>query len=162
MKYDKMLNPAVVHLIDDDKAVRRSLAFLLSAAGLKVHTYESAMAFLNILSEVEPGCIVADIHMPRVDGIELIRRLRGRASDMPVIAITGRGDVPLAVKAIRAGAVDFLEKPSCAELLVTWIRSALVCRECDGTLEIEDPGRLVSGQPSKKSRVLTRDSVLEE
>ena len=142
-------NEAVVHLIDDHEIIRESLAFLLTAAQLNVRTHESAVAFLKVFPEVEPGCIVTDMHMPQLDGIELIRRLRGRGSSMPVIVITAADDVALAVKAIRAGAIDFLEKPTCAELLVTWIRSAFVCGECGGRHETEGPGGYDRDQSSQ-------------
>ena len=121
------MSEAVVHLIDDDEAVRKSLAFLLTAAQLNVRTHESAVAFLKVLPKVGRGCIITDMHMPQVDGIELIRRLRDHGCNLPVIVITGVGDLRHAVEAIKAGAIDFLEKPICAEMLLAWIRSAFVC-----------------------------------
>jgi two-component system response regulator FixJ len=115
----------VVHVIDDDTDVRQSLAFLLSSAGLPVRMHESAVAFLKALPGAQDGCIVTDIRMPEMDGLELQRQLRAMKVDMPVIVITGHGDVHLAVSAMKAGAVDFIEKPFDDEILLSAIRSAL-------------------------------------
>lgn len=116
---------AVIHLIDDDDGVRQSLAFSLSAAGLAVRSYASATAFLVALPGLQPGCVVSDIRMPGVDGLELQRRLSVLRTDMPVIIMTGHGDVRLAVQAMKAGAVDFIEKPFDDEVLLSAIRTAL-------------------------------------
>jgi two-component system, LuxR family, response regulator FixJ len=118
-------DPAVVHVIDDDEAVRQSLAFLLKTAGLAVQTYDSAVAFLKVATEVKAGCIVTDVRMPELSGIDLLRRLKELGLQLPVIVITGHGDVPLAVEAMKIGAVDFLEKPFDDEVLLTSVRSAL-------------------------------------
>ena len=120
----------VVHVIDDDAAVRQSLAFLLSTAGLAVRVHESAVAFLKILPEAQQGCIVTDVRMPDVDGIELLRRLRDMKVDMPVVVMTGHGDIPLAVSAMKAGAIDFIEKPFDDEIMLSAIQSA-VARHAD-------------------------------
>jgi two-component system response regulator FixJ len=113
-------------VIDDDGLARRSLAALLAAAQFSVRTHESAIAFLTDLPEIEFGCIVTDLYMPSVDGIELIGYLRACGASTPVIVLSGRGEVPLAVKAMRAGAIEFLEKPVEADELIAWVRSALV------------------------------------
>jgi two-component system response regulator FixJ len=115
----------VVHVIDDDVDVRQSLAFLLSTAGLAVRAHESAVAFLKVLPGIEDGCIVTDVRMPEIDGLELQRRLRSLRNAMPVIVMTGHGDVALAVEAMKAGAVDFIEKPFDDEVLLAAIRTAL-------------------------------------
>jgi two-component system response regulator FixJ len=115
----------VVHVIDDDTAVRQSLAFLLSTEGFAVRVYDSAVAFLKGLSQAQAGCVVTDIRMPDMDGLELQRHLRDIKSGFPVIVITGHGDVPLAVEAMKAGAVDFIEKPFEDEILLSAIRVAL-------------------------------------
>jgi len=120
-----MPDDKVVHVIDDDDAVRDSLAFLLKTAGLAVATHESAVAFLAALPQIAPGCIVTDIRMPGLSGIELIRRLAADGIRLPVIVITGHGDVPLAVEAMKLGAVDFLEKPFDEDNLLGAVRSAL-------------------------------------
>ncbi len=116
---------ATVHVIDDDEAVRHSLAFLLAAAGIEVQTYESATAFLDVATTVKTGCVITDVRMPEVSGIDLLRRLEELKLGVPVIVITGHGDVPLAVEAMKIGAVDFIEKPFDDEVLLTSVRSAL-------------------------------------
>jgi two-component system, LuxR family, response regulator FixJ len=116
---------AIVHVIDDDEAVRQSLEFLLRASGMTARTYESAVAFLNALPAIAAGCIITDVRMPGLSGIELLKRLGEMQVRLPVIVITGHGDVPLAVEAMKVGAVDFLEKPFEDELLLGSVRSAL-------------------------------------
>ena len=120
-----MSDSKVVHVIDDDVDVRQSLAFLLSAAGLAVRTHDSAVAFLKALPTLQDGCIVTDIRMPEMDGLELQKRLKEMKIDMPVIVITGHGDVHLAVSAMKSGAVDFIEKPFDDEALLSAIQAAL-------------------------------------
>ncbi len=120
-----MAHDAVVHLIEDDEGVRQGLAFLLTASGFAVRVYESAVAFVEALPSVQPGCIVTDVRMPGIDGLELQRQLNDRQIGLPVIVMTGHGDVPLAVEAMKAGAVDFLEKPFNDEILLSAIRTAV-------------------------------------
>lgn len=120
-----------VHVIDDDADVRQSLTFLLSTAGFAVRAHASAVAFLEHLPNAEDGCIVTDVRMPGMDGIELQRQLNKAKSTMPVIVITGHGDIGLAVEAMKAGARDFLEKPFDDEILLAAIRSALQRRDSD-------------------------------
>jgi len=115
----------VVHVIDDDEAMRESLAFLLDASGLAARTYESPQGFLDGLDPTLPGVIVTDVRMPEMSGLELVRRLKARDVQLPIIMITGHADVPLAVQAMKAGVVDFLEKPFDEESLLSAIRSAL-------------------------------------
>jgi two-component system response regulator FixJ len=102
---------AVVNVIDDQDAVRDALAEMLRVFGYSVRTFSSADAFLASLTGDEVGCIVADVRMPGMDGIELVRELRRRGSALPVVLISGHADVPMAVAAIKAGAEDFIEKP---------------------------------------------------
>jgi two-component system response regulator FixJ len=116
---------AIVHVIDDDEAVRQSLEFLLRASGITARTYESASAFLNALPATEAGCVITDVRMPGISGIELLKRLGEMQVGLPVIVMTGHGDVPLAVEAMKNGAVDFLEKPYEDDLLLGSVRSAL-------------------------------------
>ncbi len=120
-----MTTERVVHVIDDDADVRQSLAFLLTSAGLTVRMHDSALAFLDVLPEIKDGCVVTDVRMPGMDGLELQRRLRQQKARLPVIVMTGHGDVPLAVEAMKSGAVDFIEKPFEDEVLLSAIRSAL-------------------------------------
>jgi two-component system response regulator FixJ len=116
---------AVVHVIDDDEAVRQSLAFLLGTVGMEVRTHDSAVAFLKVAPTLKAGCVITDVRMPGLSGVELLRRLRELKLGIPVIVITGHGDVPLAVEAMKIGAVDFLEKPFDDEVLLASVRSAL-------------------------------------
>jgi two-component system response regulator FixJ len=117
-----MQSEPVVHVIDDDDAVRESL---LKSARIPVKTYESASAFLRTSPPVATGCVITDVRMPDISGIELLQRLRERNIGVPVIVITGHGDVPLAVEAMKLGAADFFEKPFDDDALLAAIRSAL-------------------------------------
>jgi two-component system response regulator FixJ len=120
-----MSHDQVVHVVDDDVAVRQSLAFLLGSAGLSVRLYDSALSFLAALPGLANGCVVTDIRMPEMDGLEMQRHLRSRGVELPVIVITGHADVPLAVEAMKAGAIDFIEKPFDDGALLAAIRTAL-------------------------------------
>jgi two-component system response regulator FixJ len=115
----------IVHVIDDDAGVRQSLAFLLSTAGLAVRVHESAVAFLNTGTGDDGGCILTDVRMPGIDGLELQRRLRTQGNTTPVIVMTGHGDIALAVEAMKAGAADFIEKPFDDEVLIAAIKLAI-------------------------------------
>jgi two-component system response regulator FixJ len=115
----------LVHVIDDDEAVRESLGFLLGTAQLAVRTYESAVAFLRDMPSLEGGCIITDVRMPQMSGLELLHRLRALEINVPVIVITGHGDVPQAVEAMKAGAVEFLEKPFHDETVLAAVTAAL-------------------------------------
>ena len=120
-----MPSSPVVHVIDDDDAARDSLSFLLRAAQVDVRAYETAPAFLATIKTLSSGCVITDVRMPEMSGIELLRRLRENGIDIPVIVITGHGDIPLAVEAMKYGASDFFEKPYDDEALLTAVRSAL-------------------------------------
>ena len=120
-----MPNEAIVHVIDDDDAMRESLAFLFKTAKVIAETYENADAFLKRLPQLQGGCVVTDIRMPGMSGIDLLKHLRQMKSSIPVIVITGHGDVPLAVEAMKYGASEFLEKPFDDDLLLNAVRSAL-------------------------------------
>lgn len=120
-----MRTSGVVHVIDDDCAMRDSLDFLLASAGFSVRLFESAEAFLAAQPLPAEGCVVSDIRMRGLDGIELLRRLRATGYTMPVIVMTGHGDVPLAVEAMKLGAIDFIEKPFDGEAMITAVRGAL-------------------------------------
>jgi two-component system response regulator FixJ len=114
----------IVHVIDDDDGARDSVAFLLATAGFRPRTYESATAFLGELGSAEAGVIVSDWRMPEVNGLDLMRRLNHQRIDWPVIIITGQGDVGVAVESIKAGALDFIEKPFNDEELLAVVWSA--------------------------------------
>lgn len=144
-----MASNDIIHVIDDDADVRQSLAFLLTTAGLTVRVHESADAFLKVLAEVQEGCIVTDVRMPGIDGIELQRRLAAGGVWLPVIVMTGHGDIALAVEAMKAGAVDFIEKPFDDEVLLTAIKAALARRAGDRErnarmMEVRDRLKLLS------------------
>ena len=123
-----MPDSAIVHLIDDDEDVRRALAFLLGTAGLAVKVYESAILFLDNYEGSQTGCIVSDVRMPGMDGLQLLKRLKEMDVKLPVIVLTGHADVALAVEAMKAGAMDFIEKPFSDEVLLNAIQSALAQR----------------------------------
>lgn len=114
-----------VYVIDDDPAMRDSLEFLLGAAGFNVKHFDSAVKFLETMPDLAFGCVVSDVRMPGMDGIELLRRLKKEPKALPIIIMTGHGDIPLAVEAMKLGAVDFLEKPFEDERLVVMINAAL-------------------------------------
>ena len=126
-----MSDKTIIHVIDDDSAMRDSLAFLLDVNGYKPQVYESASGFLKEASVDAPKCIVSDIRMPDMNGIELLKKLKSEGSMCPVILITGHGDVALAVDAMKAGAVDFIEKPFDDEVLLSAIRLALNTRAAE-------------------------------
>lgn len=114
-----------VHVVDDDEAVRDSLATLLEAAGFSVSTYASAAAFLEVLEDAPSGCVVTDVQMPEISGLELLRRLSDRLPQFPVIVLTGAADVPMAVEALKNGALDLIEKPYSAAAIVAAVSQAL-------------------------------------
>jgi two-component system, LuxR family, response regulator FixJ len=114
-----------VHIIDDDEGLRDSLAFLLRTAHIAVTTYPSAAAFLEAIPGAGLNCVITDVRMPGMSGIDLLKRLREMKVDVPVIVITGHGDVPLAVEAMKNGAIDFLEKPFDDEILLDRVKAAI-------------------------------------
>src|SRR6202790_2373247 len=114
-----------VHVVDDDAAIRRSLELLLDAAGFQVISYDTPLAFLEAAPSLSPGCALLDIKMPGMDGLELQGLLLKGNVPLPVIVMTGKGDVQSAVRAMKAGAVDSLEKPYSDELLLNAIEAAL-------------------------------------
>jgi two-component system response regulator FixJ len=120
-----MMTNQTVYIVDDDEGVRGALRFLLEAARIEVRLFESAVDFLREAESLAPGCIVTDVRMPEIDGLELVRRLKAQGLPHPVIVITGHGDIPLAVEAMKAGALDFLEKPFEDDVLLGSIRAAL-------------------------------------
>jgi two-component system response regulator FixJ len=120
-----MIADIVVHIVDDEEPVRNSLAFLLGAAGFAVRTHASATAFLEVAPDIRNGCLVTDLRMPDIDGVELLRQLRMRDAMLPAIVVTGHGDVQMAVEAMKNGALDFIEKPFSDEMLIESIRRAV-------------------------------------
>jgi two-component system response regulator FixJ len=161
-----MAEAPLVHVVDDDESVRDSLSVLLEAAGFSVRSYGSAAAFLHAASQGTAGCVLTDVQMPELNGLELQRRMSELGIRLPVIVMTGHGDVPIAVEAMKAGATDFLEKPfDDSQLLAAVNRATAVSQRSRAeaaavadfsarlaTLtprEREVLDRLVTGQPNK-------------
>jgi two-component system response regulator FixJ len=147
------MSDSVVHVIDDDAAMRDSLGFLLDSAGVRARTYESAIAFLERLEGLEAGCILTDVRMPEMSGLDLIARLKELGVGLPVIVMTGHADVPLAIQAMKAGVVDFIEKPFDDEVLLATLRAALAEAENRGERDAELAairGRLDSLSPRER------------
>jgi two-component system response regulator FixJ len=119
-----MADKRLIHIVDDEEAIRRSAKFMLSTSGFAVETWESGVAFLKSVRHVEQGCILLDVRMPEMDGLEVQQALTDRGVNMPVIILTGHGDISIAVRAMKGGAVDFLEKPFEKAALLTAIEAA--------------------------------------
>lgn len=119
-----MTDRRIVYLVDDDESIRRSTCFILKTSGYDVRPYESGADFLKDVGHAEPGCILLDVRMPEMDGLELQRVLHERGITMPVIIFTGHGDISIAVQAMKAGAVDFIVKPFEKATLLSGIESA--------------------------------------
>jgi two-component system response regulator FixJ len=120
-----MSNRGRVYVIDDDEAMRDSLNFLLDSADFHVTLFENALNFLEVLPSLDFGCVVSDVRMPGLDGIELLKRMKASHSPFPIVIMTGHGDIPLAVEAMKLGAVDFLEKPFEDDRLISMIELAI-------------------------------------
>ncbi|MDE5439895.1 response regulator [Bradyrhizobium sp. CSA207] len=120
-----MTTKGMIYVIDDDEAMRDSLNFLLDSSGFGVTLFDDAQAFLDALPGLAFGCVVSDVRMPGLDGIELLKRMKTQNCPFPIVIMTGHGDVPLAVEAMKLGAIDFLEKPFEDDRLITMIESAI-------------------------------------
>jgi two-component system, LuxR family, response regulator FixJ len=145
-----MTDSFVVHIVDDDEAVRQSLAFMLSTAGIPVRVYESATSFLAGLPMLQAGCLITDVRMPDMTGLELLQQLRGKGIKLPVIVITGHGDIPLAVEAMKCGALDFIEKPFAEESILRAVRAA------------QDRSKRVGPRSEEEAQVASRLASLSE
>src|SRR6516162_3616429 len=148
-----MNDKTAVHIVDDDPAMRDSLSFLLDVNGFQPYAYDSANAFLSAATINTLSCVVSDIRMPGMNGIELVRKLRSQGATCPVILITGHGDVALAVEAMKAGAVDFIEKPFDDAALLGAIRAALELHpasEIDSSARKEAEARLAELSPRER------------
>lgn len=141
---------SLVHVVDDDAAMRDSVGFLLDTAGFEVALYQDGTRLLDTLAKPARGCVLTDIRMPDVDGLELLRRLRASGHTLPVVVMTGHGDVPLAVEAMKLGACDFIEKPFDDEALLQALRSAL------------DRGRPVEGADPRLQEFIQRVGTLSQ
>ena len=136
-----MPNDRYVYIVDDDDAVRDSLSVLLEAVGHRVRSFGLARDFLDAAAALPIGCLIADIRMPGMDGLELQRALNERALRFPMIVITGHGDVPLAVRAMKAGALDFIENPFAAPAILAGVEAALLRLDA---AEQQDPAALAA------------------
>jgi two-component system response regulator FixJ len=147
---------AVIYVIDDDEAVRHSLEFLLKTAGMTVRSFESAHAFLDVLPQIRVGCIITDVRMPDITGIDLLRKVKERGVDIPVIVITGHGDISLAVEAMKIGAIDFLEKPFDDDGLLATVKRSL-SRTADAvqhSVELSEINDKLAGLSNRERQVL--------
>jgi two-component system response regulator FixJ len=142
-------NEKVVHVVDDDESVRRSVSFMLKTSGYCVHSYADGAKLLNAAKWLEPGCILLDIRMPGMDGLGLQEALRGQGIALPIVIMTGHGDVALSVKAMKAGAIDFIEKPFEKDVLISAIESGFVA------LSQADRGRDRAKDAAVRLEVLT-------
>jgi two-component system response regulator FixJ len=146
-------NERFVYVVDDDEAVRESLSALLEAKSYTVRSFALAREFLAAAPSLRPGCLIADIRMPEMDGLELQRQLSARAFNFPLIVITGHGEVPLAVEAMKAGAIDFIEKPFAVEAILAGIEAGLarlVASGEDDAVATSAAGRLATLSPRER------------
>ncbi|MET3665503.1 response regulator FixJ [Caulobacter sp. 1776] len=147
------MSEGVVHIIDDDAAMRDSLGFLLQVNRIPYRLFDSAIAFLDALPSDDGGCVLTDVRMPEMNGLEMVRKLKERDYRAPIIVMTGHADVPLAIEAMKAGVADFIEKPFDEEQLLTAIRSALergkIQRDQDAALA-ETRRRLAALSPRER------------
>jgi two-component system response regulator FixJ len=150
-----MAGERTVHVVDDDAGVRRSLERLLDAAGFRAVSYQSALAFLDAAPGLAPGCVLLDVRMPGMDGLTLQSRLAKLDNHLPVVIMTGQGDVQTAVRAMKAGAVDFIEKPYDDEILVRAIELALsLPRPSDRNEEATKAAQRVAALSRRERQVL--------
>jgi two-component system, LuxR family, response regulator FixJ len=151
-----MSGERTVHVIDDDPAVRRSLERLLDAAGFKVISYATPQTFLDVAAGFSAGCVLVDLRMPEMNGLEVQSELARINPALPVIIVTGQGDVASAVRAMKAGAADFLEKPFTAEVLLSAIERTLVNWTPSGRVspESEDAARRIATLSPRERQVL--------
>lgn len=133
-----MSDNRVVHLVDDEDAIRKSVGFVLSRAGYKVQPYGSGVEFLKLAKAAPKGCVLLDVRMPEMDGLQVQATMADRGIDMPVIVLTGHGDVTIAVQAMKAGAVEFLEKPFEKAALLAALERAFARLERKDNRELEE------------------------
>jgi FixJ family two-component response regulator len=146
----------IVFVVDDDPSVRKSLRRLLAVCGFRVETFSTAREFLQTCRDNVYGCLILDINLPGLNGLELQRTMAEEGLSLPIIFITGHGDIPMSVQAIRAGAVDFLPKPFTDQSLLTAIEQALDKSRCDNAarLELADLRKLLMTLTPRETEVL--------
>lgn len=151
-----MADRRLVHIVDDEIAMRRSIAFMLKTAGYAVESWENGLAFLSQVRSAAPGCVLLDVRMPHMDGLTVQSELAARGIAMPVIILTGHGDITTAVNAMRSGAVDFLEKPFQKSVLLAALDAGF--RRLDHKAELSDNARdariRVAGLTPREQHVL--------
>jgi two-component system, LuxR family, response regulator FixJ len=146
----------LIHIIDDEDSVRRSASFMLKTSGFQVQSWESGVAFLKEVRHLDPGCILLDVRMPEMDGLEVQQELHAKGVTMPVIVLTGHGDVGIAVRAMKGGAVDFLEKPFEKTALLAAIDEAFARIEAsaDASAKAEEAAVVLAGLSPREREVL--------
>lgn len=146
--------PAHIHIVDDEPGVRETIAAILRLAGFITHQYATADELIAALGQITPGCIITDVNMPGMSGLELVRQLAERQSNHAVIVISGQADIPMAVEAMKAGASEFLEKPLHAEPLREAVRAALTRASTTRPPEAERYARVVASLTRRQREVL--------
>jgi two-component system response regulator FixJ len=144
-----MREARLIHVVDDDDSVRRSVSFMLKTSGHLVRSYSSGTELLKEARKLEPGCILLDIRMPGMDGLEVQQELQSLGVNLPVIIMTGHGDVPLSVRAMKAGAIDFIEKPFEKAVLLSAVEDAF------SSIARSDSGRERARNAAVRLQVLT-------
>ncbi|MBO6716711.1 MAG: response regulator transcription factor FixJ [Rhizobiaceae bacterium] len=144
-----MASDVIIHIVDDEEPVRKSLAFLLSISGFAARAHESATAFLSVASGLRSACLITDLRMPDMSGVELLHRLREQDAMLPTIVITGHGDVPMAVEAMKAGALDFIEKPFADDVLLAAVERSVA--ELEKRPRTEDDGEAIRNRLTELS-----------
>lgn len=150
---ESTLNSHFVYVVDDDRDVRRSLSFMLGASELRSHPFGSGEDFLEALPDLQPGCILLDLRMPQVDGFQVMNELARREIDWPIIVMTGHGEVPVAVEAMKRGAIDFIEKPFSEEALLACFGTAFSLLD-----ERESSGKRKRDARDRVSQLTARES----
>lgn len=145
-----------IYIVDDDDTVRRSVGFMLKTSGYRVTAFENGAKFLKEVKSLEPGCVLLDIQMPEVDGLEVQTELRERGIAFPVVVMTGHGDVDVAVRAMKAGAIDFIEKPFAKETMIEAVGEAFdkLDRSGEKSKRREEAELLVNGLTRREHEVL--------
>jgi two-component system, LuxR family, response regulator FixJ len=146
----------LVHVVDDDDAARDALVFLLTAAHFEVKAYESPIDLLHAISAVPDGCVVTDVRMPEMNGLDLMRRLKSRQARLPIIIVTGHADISTAIEAIREGAFEFIEKPYDSDVMIETVKSALA-----GDAEDTRKGQALIVQERLESLSPTEHQILD-
>lgn len=151
-----MSNGKLVHIVDDEDSIRRSVGFMLKTSGYAVETWTSGEAFLKEVKNAEHGCILLDVRMPEIDGLQVQRTLAERGVTMPIVIMTGHGDVSIAIRAMKAGAVDFLEKPFEKSALIGAIEESFerIAKATDASARAIDAGKILAALTPRERDVL--------